>query len=225
MNDYKAVKVMQPYSVVSTNGIAQIQCLTQPSHHRTQRKLDNQIPQYPYPDPEELRVTLLKGLHGNHEVCSSFLNLTEPSAMHAVRKGEMQCSATAKDGAVEVTVSGLKPTDTDIYRCQIHILYPPPYLQHNGNGTLIHVLDGADCSVPSAQRQNLHQGAEGEEDEPSEPVSVAVVGLVVAITCVLAIIIYFQTLQCLGRRREIFRAVPSVQHKVDPASFPHEIIV
>lgn len=87
-----AVKVMQPYSVVSTNGIAQIQCLTQPqpSYHKTQRNLDNQIQLYPYSDPEELRVTLLKGLHGNHEVCSSILNLTEPNAMHAVRKGEVR---------------------------------------------------------------------------------------------------------------------------------------
>lgn len=46
--------------------------------------------------------------------------------------------------------------------------------------------------MPSAQRKKIHQGVEGEEEETSEPVSVPVVGLVVAIMCVLAIIIYFQ---------------------------------
>lgn len=41
---------------------------------------------------------------------------------------------------MEVTVSGLKATDTDMYRCEIEVFYPPPYLRLTGNGTLIHVL-------------------------------------------------------------------------------------
>lgn len=45
-----------------------------------------------------------------------------------------------REGAVEVTVSGLKSTDTDLYRCEIEVFYPPPYLRLTGNGTLIHVL-------------------------------------------------------------------------------------
>ena len=45
-----------------------------------------------------------------------------------------------RGGAVEVTVSGLRATDTDMYRCVIEVFYPPPYLRLTGNGTLIHVL-------------------------------------------------------------------------------------
>lgn len=45
-----------------------------------------------------------------------------------------------REGVVEVTVIGLKPSDTDMYRCEIEVFYPPPYLQLIGNGTLIHVL-------------------------------------------------------------------------------------
>lgn len=37
-------------------------------------------------------------------------------------------------------MSGLKATDTDMYRCEIEVFYPPPYLELIGNGTLIHVL-------------------------------------------------------------------------------------
>lgn len=53
---------------------------------------------------------------------------------------QVQCTAQVREGAVEVTVSGLKATDTDIYRCDIEIFYPPPYLRLIGNGSLIHVL-------------------------------------------------------------------------------------
>ncbi len=53
---------------------------------------------------------------------------------------QVQCSAEVKEGAVEVTVSGLKVTDTDLYRCELEVFYPPPYLRLTGNGTLIHVL-------------------------------------------------------------------------------------
>lgn len=54
----------QPYRVVSTNGVAQIQCVIHP-----------QSLKYPY--PEEARVTVLKGLHGHQELCFSILNFTD----------------------------------------------------------------------------------------------------------------------------------------------------
>ncbi|XP_034417657.1 cytotoxic T-lymphocyte protein 4-like [Cyclopterus lumpus] len=133
---WSAVKVIQPYRVVSANGEAQVKCLVQPrpSHDLT--------PPYPHPDPEELRVTLLKGLYGAREACSSILTLTgqrEPAVEH---RGEVQCSAQMTEGAVEVTVTGLRAADTDLYRCDIEIFFPPPYRRLTGNGTLVHVLGG-----------------------------------------------------------------------------------
>uniref|UniRef100_A0A8C2XB00 Immunoglobulin V-set domain-containing protein n=1 Tax=Cyclopterus lumpus TaxID=8103 RepID=A0A8C2XB00_CYCLU len=112
-----ALKVIQPYRVVSANGEAQVKCL-------------------------ELRVTLLKGLYGAREACSSILTLTgqrEPAVEH---QGGVSCSAQMTEGAVEVTVTGLRAADTDSYRCDIEIFFPPPYRRLTGNGTLVHVLGG-----------------------------------------------------------------------------------
>uniref|UniRef100_A0A8C2Z2W4 Immunoglobulin V-set domain-containing protein n=1 Tax=Cyclopterus lumpus TaxID=8103 RepID=A0A8C2Z2W4_CYCLU len=127
-----------PYRVVSANGEAQVKCLVQPrpSHDLT--------PPYPHPDPEELRVTLLKGLYGAREACSSILTLTgqrEPAVEHQGGVS-VRCSAQMTEGAVEVTVTGLRAADTDLYRCDIEIFFPPPYLRLTGNGTLVHVLGG-----------------------------------------------------------------------------------
>ncbi|KAM7406964.1 hypothetical protein PAMA_002933 [Pampus argenteus] len=135
-----SVEVIQPYRMVSTNGTAQVQCFLQPrpSYHQIRPSKDGLL--YPYHNPEELRVTLLKGLHGTEEFCSSILNLSEQGEADVEKEGEVLCYAQMREGAVEVTVSGLKATDTDIYHCVIEVFYPPPYLRITGNGTLIHVL-------------------------------------------------------------------------------------
>lgn len=52
-----------------------------------------------------------------------------------------QCSAQVEVDTVEMTVSGLR--DTDIYRCEVEILFPPPYTSISGNISLIHVLGKA----------------------------------------------------------------------------------
>lgn len=53
----------------------------------------------------------------------------------------VQCSAQVEVDTVEMTVSGLR--DTDIYHCDIEILFPPPYSRISGNVTLIHILGKA----------------------------------------------------------------------------------
>uniref|UniRef100_A0AAZ1X8B7 Immunoglobulin V-set domain-containing protein n=1 Tax=Oreochromis aureus TaxID=47969 RepID=A0AAZ1X8B7_OREAU len=118
---FLSTKVTQPYRVVSTNGVAQIQCVIHP-----------QSLKYPY--PEEARVSVLKGLHGHQELCFSILNFTD--------QRETQNSARGNEASY-VTLSGLNVTDTDMYHCEIWIFYPPPYLELVGNGTLIHVLGEA----------------------------------------------------------------------------------
>ncbi|KAM7380177.1 hypothetical protein PAMP_003490 [Pampus punctatissimus] len=202
-----SVEVIQPYRVVSANGTAQIQCFLQlqPSYHH---------------NPEVLRVTLLKGLHGTKKFCSFFLNLSGQTDADVEKEGEVPCYAQMREGAVEVTVSGLKATDTDMYHCVIEVFYPPPYLHITGNGTLIHVLGSSDCAVLEAQRQITQQGDEEdvEDGDKTAPVSVPVVVLLMLVTFVLLIIIYFQTLQCVRGRREI-KPVPRVLHKRDAAGF------
>lgn len=142
------------------------------------------------------------------------------------KEGEVHCFSSLREGAVEVTVIGLKPSDTDMYRCGIEVFYPPPYLRLIGNGTLIHVLDTSDCPVQGSQRQTANQDDDEEEDAESSqmmgPVSVPVGVLMILVIFVLIIIICLQVLHCEQWRRETVTHVPSVFHKVDAAAFSCE---
>ncbi|CAJ1079014.1 cytotoxic T-lymphocyte protein 4 isoform X1 [Xyrichtys novacula] len=205
---WSASRVTQPYMVVSANGSAQVQCFVHPS------------PSYQLPEPEMIRVSLLKGLHSTQAICWSMLNLTEPTATDAKKEGQVQCSVQMGEGAVELTVTGLKASDTDLYRCQIEVMFPPPYFKLKGNGTLVHVLESSDCPAVGAQRQTAHQADEDkddESDERTEPLSFPVVVLVILVIFALLFIIYLQALQCKEMRREIVRPVPAVHHKGDAA--------
>ncbi|XP_035459902.2 cytotoxic T-lymphocyte protein 4 [Scophthalmus maximus] len=209
-----AVKVFQPYKASSSNGTARVRCFLHPrpaTFHRGLPPSSDRSPTYPHPDPEHVRVTLLRGFHGDQEVCSTILHLPERRDTE-LEEEQVKCSARESEGAVVVTVSGLRAEDTDVYRCEIQILYPPPYLRLRGNGTLVHVSGQDDCGCPAKgpqregpqregpQQEGALRGDEGEEGK--EPVSAAVVVLVVLVTFVLVIIIFFQTLQCERVRRD-----------------------
>ncbi|XP_068186162.1 cytotoxic T-lymphocyte protein 4 isoform X2 [Antennarius striatus] len=125
---WSEMNVIQPYKAVSSGGAVQVQCFIQPP--------------LSYTSSAKVRVSLLKGIHGTHRVCSSTLTSTEQREMGGAKEGKVQCSGQMRGGAVELTVLGLKATDTDIYICEVEVLCPPPYLQLTGNGTLIHVLGG-----------------------------------------------------------------------------------
>lgn len=85
-----AVKVTQPYRVLSTNGTAQIQCVIHPRPAFHQIQPSHEHLRYPYPDPVDLRVALLKGLHGNQKLCSSKLNFSEQNEAQQQREGEVR---------------------------------------------------------------------------------------------------------------------------------------
>ncbi|XP_053295910.1 cytotoxic T-lymphocyte protein 4 isoform X1 [Pleuronectes platessa] len=203
---WTAAKVTQPYRVTSISGTAQVQCFIQPQPFYLQQTQPSD-----YSDPEEVRVTLLRGLHGSQGLCSTTLNFPEPretSVEEVGEVGEVQCSAEVTGGAVQVTVSGLKAADTDLYRCQIQVLYPPPYRRLIGNGTLIHVPDNCDAPVQEmVQQSDEEEGEEGEEEK--EPVSAPVVVLVILVMFVLIIIIYLQTLQCERGKKELVVPAPA----------------
>ena len=84
-----AVTVSQPYRVVSTNGTAQIQCFLQPQPSHNQIQPQHDTVTYPYPEPEDFRVILLKGLHGTQEFCSSIVDLTEQRQTREEKEGEV----------------------------------------------------------------------------------------------------------------------------------------
>ncbi|XP_060945200.1 cytotoxic T-lymphocyte protein 4 [Limanda limanda] len=193
---WTASKVIQPYRVTSISGTAQVQCFITPQPFYLQQTQPSDSS-----GPVEVRVTLLRGLHGSQGLCSTTLNFTEPRETSVEEVGEVQCSAEVRGGAVQVTVSGLKAADTDLYRCQIQVLYPPPYLRLTGNGTLIHVPDNCDAPMQEmVQQSDEEEGEEGEKEK--EPVSAPVVVLVILVMFVLIIIIYLQTLQCERRKKD-----------------------
>lgn len=78
------MKVIQPYRVVSTDGTAQVQCFIQPCDHQIQPLCDQSLS---YPSPEDLRVTLVKGL--TQEICSSIPNITEQKERDVKKQGEV----------------------------------------------------------------------------------------------------------------------------------------
>ncbi|XP_063070681.1 cytotoxic T-lymphocyte protein 4-like isoform X1 [Engraulis encrasicolus] len=128
------VCIVQPYRVVATEGVATVEC---------------RYSSPPHPHPEELSVALLKGLHGNEVVCWGKLNSTQLSWSTS---GEPHaCHTRMTNRGFNITVSGLKGGDTDIYRCQVVVRYPPPYRTRTGNGTLVYVPEKPVCSLPEIQ--------------------------------------------------------------------------
>lgn len=209
---WSSMKVTQPYSVVSTNGTAEIHCTI---HHRT--STPDIHANRSFLDVEDMQVTLLRGLHGSQKICSSTVTISEQQEIQPEKDGDNKCEVQIKYGAVVVSLSELKATHTDIYLCEIHILYPPPIRRLRGNGTLLHVLESSHCPFQGPQRQQIEEEDKDEgNDEIKTAVSVPVVVLVIIIICVLVIIITFQTLQCERGRREPSRASPYIlSHKVD----------
>ncbi|XP_056145968.1 cytotoxic T-lymphocyte protein 4 [Lampris incognitus] len=231
MPAWSALKVTQPYRIVSSNGTARLQCFIHPLPWPHSLHPDQPLPQpsYPYSEPKELRVSLVKGLHHYQELCSSLLIIADQEEGEAEKTGAVQCHAEQKEGTVELTVSGLRAEDTDIYVCVVEILYPPPYLRITGNGTLIHVLESPACPVSETQRQRTDwDGDDGEDDDGEDgaavghlPLSVPVIVLVTLVVFVLGLIILFQILHHRQGRRTTVRMVPEMPHKMEAAVFAY----
>lgn len=199
-----ALSVSQPYRVVGTHGTVNLFCsLHHPSLPQLQPQPDHKPlaqPQPPsYPGPRDLRLTLLKGLHGRQEVCSSSFHSSQ-SELKVNPRGEVACAAQLTQARVGLTVSGLRGNDTDLYRCVFEILYPPPYLRVTGNGTLVHVIDQPEeCSgaaPPEAQRQTAEAGV------TQSAVSLSVWVLATTSALILLGILTYQTSGWIQRRRD-----------------------
>lgn len=86
--------------------------------------------------PEEVQVSVFKGLHGHERICSAYVNLSEP---YFTTDGSVRCRGNINYGEVDLIIAGLRGEDTDLYRCEIEILFPPPYLRALGNGTVVYI--------------------------------------------------------------------------------------
>ncbi|KAF5895292.1 T-cell-specific surface glycoprotein CD28-like, partial [Clarias magur] len=126
-----AYNVSQPYYAVGVQGQVSLHC-----KFNTRSK------------PEEMQVSLLKGMYGEERICNAYVNISNPSI---VTNGSIYCRYNISPGRVDLTIFGLKGGDTDIYRCQIDVIFPPPYIRRIGNGTLVYIQDSPDCPSVHAQ--------------------------------------------------------------------------
>ncbi|XP_041940469.1 cytotoxic T-lymphocyte protein 4 isoform X3 [Alosa sapidissima] len=144
------LRIVQPYRVVATDDQATVEC---------------RYASPPRYQPLELHVTLLKGLYGAVSICGGYVNSTIGSMQ---TQGTKACKVTLSERGVNVSVAGMKEDDTDLYRCVVKVLYPPPYLERFGNGTLVYVPEKPECSPTEMQYQTpkLDQGNDRTNDDP-----------------------------------------------------------
>lgn len=120
-----AFSVSQPYFAVGVQGQVSFHCTINAKNQ-----------------PEEMRVSVYKGQYGEQRICSAFVNISDP---HIETNGEVFCRGNVSKGQVDLTIFGLRGKDTDIYRCKIDFLFPPPYVGKFGNGTLVYVQGKRCC--------------------------------------------------------------------------------
>uniref|UniRef100_A0A4W5KZK3 Immunoglobulin V-set domain-containing protein n=1 Tax=Hucho hucho TaxID=62062 RepID=A0A4W5KZK3_9TELE len=184
---WNALRVTQPYRVVGFRGEVELFCF----YHHTGRH-----------EPEELRVTLYRGMYGEgkQEVCtSSFTHNQTFFQVEGVR--EVRCRGQLGPGRVNLTVSGLRGNDTDLYRCGIEVMYPPPYLRTFGNGTLLYIPEEPGCSLPEALRRS---------DMGETSVRLALAGLVAANILTVISVIAFLLYKVLQRKRRFGGITPMI---------------
>ncbi|XP_050976100.1 T-cell-specific surface glycoprotein CD28-like [Labeo rohita] len=139
-----ALHVSQPYRAVGKEGEVPLRC----SFTSTLK-------------PEEMQVSLYKGLHGPERICSAYVNLSEPSF---TTNGTINCRGNISSGRVDMIVAGLRGNDTDFYRCEIEILFPPPYLRRVGNGTVVYIQETPICPTASTPSQIQSQSQTSERE-------------------------------------------------------------
>lgn len=109
----------QPYYAVGEQGQVSLHCTI---NTKTQ--------------PDEMRVSVYKGMFGEERICSAYVNISNP---HIETNGRVYCRGNVSKGKVDLTIFGLIGKDTDLYRCQIEFMFPPPYISKIGNGTLVYI--------------------------------------------------------------------------------------
>ncbi|XP_062862628.1 T-cell-specific surface glycoprotein CD28 [Trichomycterus rosablanca] len=126
-----AFHVFQPYYAVGRQGQVSLHCT-----YKTK------------PLPLEMQVSVYKGMYGKERICRAFVNVSNP---HIVTDGAVHCIGNVSTERVDLTIFGLKGEDTDLYRCQLEVFFPPPYRSEFGNGTLVYIPESPDCPTENVQ--------------------------------------------------------------------------
>ncbi|XP_066543591.1 cytotoxic T-lymphocyte protein 4 [Amia ocellicauda] len=178
----QAFSVSQPYRVVANNGVIRLRC------------------SFSFKGKgEELRVTLLRGMGEESILCASSFYLPNSTFQ---TKGSVVCQGEASRDGVELTVSGLLGSDTDLYRCSLEIMYPPPYRRRFGNGTIIYIPEKTEC--PAAVRQEI-----------GNILYVLPISILAFTTIIVIFILTYRLFSLKYRRTEYVDMAPVLSRKVD----------
>ncbi|KAK3568684.1 hypothetical protein QTP86_013442 [Hemibagrus guttatus] len=139
-----AFSVSQPYYAVGVHGQVSLHCTI---NTKTQ--------------PEEMRVSVYKGKYGEERICSAYFNTSYP---HIETNGRIYCRGNFSRDKVDLTIIGLRGEDTDLYRCRIDFIFPPPYISKIGNGTLVYVQESPNCP-PQQMQARIQEIPENKYDQ------------------------------------------------------------
>lgn len=85
----------------------------------------------------EVRVTVLRKAGGQlNEVCAATYMVEDELTFLE----DSICTGTSSGNRVNLTIQGLRATDSGLYICKVELMYPPPYYVGMGNGTQIYVI-------------------------------------------------------------------------------------
>ncbi|XP_018621629.1 T-cell-specific surface glycoprotein CD28-like [Scleropages formosus] len=192
-----ALRVTQPYRLVASDGELRLHCSYNP-----------QI------QPQELVVALYRGMHGNQRVCIIGLNLTH-SKPGFQTEGPIRCKAEHSLAGVDLVVSGLRGLDTDLYRCTLEVLYPPPYRIGTGNGTLFHIPEKTACPKPAPQKQDSSESI-------SQLLPVLVPAVIISSVVFVIIIIILTIKALLKQKRRGYPGIAAVTARRVDCRFGYE---
>ncbi|KAJ8352752.1 hypothetical protein SKAU_G00242280 [Synaphobranchus kaupii] len=191
----RALRVLQPYRVVASDeGEVRMRC----SYHVRG-------------SPEEMRLALYRGKYGEEQVCAFTLNLTQA---HFQTDGPVRCRGELSPGGIDLTVSGLRGDDTDLYRCRMEVLYPPPYLIQFGNGTIFYIPEKTDCPPPAA--------AQTQDETSSTSVILPIAVLASFVLIIIIVIISTYKFFVTSQRRRMYPLMAPVTSKRVDCRFGYE---
>ncbi|XP_023661871.1 cytotoxic T-lymphocyte protein 4 [Paramormyrops kingsleyae] len=190
----RALHVFQPYRTVGRGGEAVIRCSYELSS-----------------GTEELHLALYRGQYEKQEMCASTFNTRQS---YFETEGIVKCRGEISSNGVNLTVTGLKGVDTDLYFCALEVLFPPPYLLRVGNGTIVYIEEEPDCPAHAEK-------IVADPEDTSKEAYVLPLILFAFVVIIIVIIAVINNIINMNHRRKVV-GMPPVASKTLDCRFGYE---
>ncbi|XP_048865855.1 cytotoxic T-lymphocyte protein 4 [Brienomyrus brachyistius] len=184
----RALQVFQPYRTVGRGGEAVLRCSYELSSGM-----------------EELHLTLYRGQYEKQQMCASTFNINQS---YFKAQGMVECRGEISANGVNLTVTGLKGADTDLYFCALEVLFPPPYLLRVGNGTIVYIEEEPDCPA------HAEKIVADPEDTSKEAYIIPLI-LFAFVVIIIIIIAVINNIINMKHRRKVVGVLPVASKKLD----------